>query len=227
MNIKQWPSDERPREKFLTKGADALSEAELLAILLRTGKKGKTAIAVARELLISFQGLNNLLTANIKQIIRHPGMGIVKAIQLKAAVELTKRQLHFSIQNKDVLENYEATKTYLTTRLQHRQQEIFACIFLDNRNQIICYEELFFGTVNYSTIHPREIIKRALQHNAAAVIFAHNHPSGYAAPSDADLKVTKQLITALELVDVRVLDHLIVGANAVISIMDMQCGTNT
>ena len=211
MTISAWLKDERPREKLLAKGALALSDAELLAILLRIGKKGQTAVDLARDLLAAHGGLRNLLVLSQRELCNHAGIGVAKYGQIQAALELARRHLQAFLDRKDVFVHSVATKRYLISRLRHHQQEVFACLFLDNRNCLICYEELFYGTINSSTIHPREIAKKALLHNAAAIIMAHNHPSGSAEPSQADKKITRQLLKALDLIEVRVLDHVIIG----------------
>jgi DNA repair protein RadC len=211
MSINNWLTTERPREKLLAKGAAALSDAELLAILLRTGTKGKTAVDLARELLTTCGGLRKILESDFQKLKSYSGIGIAKFVQLQAALEIARRNLQENLQKKDALSNPAATKQYLCSQLRHHQQEIFACIFLDSHNQIIRYEELFFGTINSSNIFPREVVKKALSYNAAGVIFAHNHPSGIARPSNADKQITAKLIKALDLVDIKVLDHVIVG----------------
>lgn len=222
MTISNWLADERPREKLLAKGAVSLSDAELLAILLRIGCKGKTAVDLARELLSAFGGLRNLLAASQQELCSYSGIGITKYVQLQAALEITRRHLQGGLKHKDVLTHSADTKYYLASRLRDHKQEVFACLFLDNRNHIICYEELFYGTVNSSTVHPREVVRKALSFNAAAVILAHNHPSGVAKPSLADVLVTKQLVAALVLIDVRVLDHIIIGDGKAISLLECQ-----
>jgi DNA repair protein RadC len=211
MAIKNWFCEERPREKLLIKGAAALSDAELLAILLRIGKKGKTAVDLARELLMEFGGLRCLLDAEKKAVCQYSGIGIAKYTQIHAALELAKRHLLQTLKYKDVLNDSTATKQYLTANLRHRKQEVFAAIFLNRHNQVIGYEELFFGTIDSSAVHPREIVKKALSYNAAGIIFAHNHPSGISTPSSADKQLTTHLAKALYLVDTKVLDHIIIG----------------
>jgi DNA repair protein RadC len=217
MAINDWLQDERPREKLLSKGAASLSDAELLAILLRIGVKGKTAIDLARDLLTTTGGLRQLLESEQKVLCQHSGIGMAKYVQIQAALELARRHLYQNLHHKDVLTNSTETKSYLIARLRHQQQEIFACLFLNNQNQIIAYEELFYGTINNSVVHPREVIKKILSHNAAAVIFAHNHPSGSTAPSSSDQQVTRRLIRTLDLIDVHVFDHIIIGDNHVFS----------
>jgi DNA repair protein RadC len=211
MAITNWPREERPREKLLAKGATTLSDAELLAIFLRTGIKGITAVDLARNLLSEFGGLGALLRADQKRFCRAKGIGMAKFAQLQAALEISRRYLHERIQHSDCLTNPQQTRHYLHNKLRHYPYEVFACLFLDNRHRVICYEELFRGTIDGASIHPREVVKRALQHNAAALIFAHNHPSGIVEPSRADKAITAQLKSALALVDIRVLDHIIIG----------------
>ena len=209
--IRDWPADERPREKLLQKGAEALSDAELLAIFLRTGVKGKSAVDLARELIAEFGGLAGLLGASQVRFCAGKGLGRAKYAQLQAVLEMSRRYLRAGLERRDVLTSPEHTRAYLKTRLYAYPFEVFACLFLDSRHRVIDYEELFRGTIDGSSVHPREVVRRALHHNAAAVILAHNHPSGVAEPSQADTRITKRLQEALALVDVRVLDHFVVG----------------
>lgn len=211
MSIKDWPSSERPREKLLSQGAAALSEAELLAIFLRTGVAGKSAVDLSRELLTRFGGLRNLLTASREQFCAAQGLGDAKYVQLQATLEIARRHLAETLKRSDALTDPAATQRYLLAKLRDLAHEVFACLFLDNRHRVIAYEELFRGTLDGASVHPREVVKRALAHNAAAVIFAHNHPSGVAEPSGADRSLTRRLREALGLVDIRVLDHFVVG----------------
>ncbi len=211
MGINQWPADQRPREKLLEHGAEALSDPELLAIFLRTGVRGKSAVDLARELLDRFGGLRGLLSAELSEFCAAKGLGPAKFTQLRAAVEMTRRHLHAEIAERDALTSPEITRNYLKARLYCYPYEVFACLFLDNRHRVIVYEELFRGTIDGASVHPREVARRALQTNAAAVILAHNHPSGVAEPSTADIRITQRLREALALIDVRVLDHLIIG----------------
>jgi DNA repair protein RadC len=217
MAINDWSREERPREKLLSKGATSLSDAELLAILLRIGIKGKTAIDLARDLLTTTGGLRQLLESEQKILCQHSGIGIAKYAQIQAALELARRHLYQNLEQKDILKNSAETKQYLIARLRHHQQEIFACLFLDSHNQIIGYKEMFHGTIDKSTVYPREVVKQALSYNAAAIIFAHNHPSGIITPSLADKQLTKRLIRSLNLIDVHVFDHIIVGNKEVFS----------
>ena len=211
MSIKHWPAQERPREKLLAQGAATLSDAELLAIFLRTGITGRSAVELARDLLIEFNGLRPLLESGEKAFCAHKGLGPAKYVQLQAVLEMSRRHLAASLSRGDALCSPEDTRNYLSAQLRHYPYEVFACLFLDNRNRVIAFEELFRGTINGASVHPREVIRRALQHNAAALILAHNHPSGVAEPSQADRQLTERLKETLSQVDVRVLDHIVVG----------------
>jgi len=217
MAITDWPKEERPREKLLQRGVAALSDAELLAIFLRTGVPGKTAVDLARDLLSRFGSLRALLNADLKQFCEGPGLGAAKFTQLQATVEMSRRYFSETLQRGNVLENPEQTINFLASQLRDYSFEVFSCLYLDSRHRVIQFEELFRGTINGASVHPREVVKKALGHNAAAVIFAHNHPSGVAEPSAADQQITKQLTDALALVDVRVLDHVVVGDGASVS----------
>ena len=217
MTISNWPAAERPREKLLSNGPSALSDAELLAIFLRTGTRGQTAVELARELLRKFGSLRGLLQTNQQQLCAARGLGPAKFAQLQAALELARRHLGEHLQRGDLLANPEATRHYLITTLGDLPHEVFCCLFLDTRHRLICFEELFRGTIDGASVHPREVVRRALQHNAAALILAHNHPSGVAEPSQADQRITRRLKQALQLVDIRILDHLVVGERTVMS----------
>ncbi len=217
MSITDWPEAERPREKLLLQGADALSDAELLAIFLRVGCAGKSAVDLARELLINFGGLRPLLEASQEEFCRGLGLGKAKYAQLQAVMEMARRHLSASLQTGDVMSNPDKVRDFLRAKLRHHVREVFAVIFLDTQNQLLAYEEIFFGTLDAASVYPREIIMRVLHHNAAAVILAHNHPSGIAEPSQADQRITRRLQSALELIDVSVLDHMIVGNRDVMS----------
>ncbi len=217
MAISDWPLDERPREKMLARGAAALSDAELLAIFLRTGTAGKTALDVARELLDRHDGLRGLLEASHESLCSTPGLGPAKVVLLRAALELGSRHLDATLRKGDALTDVASTRRYLTSRLRHHSHEVFACLFLDNRHRVFAFEELFQGSIAGASVHPRHVVKRCLHHNAAAVILAHNHPSGVADPSQADEQITRRLKEALALVDVRVLDHFVVGDGECVS----------
>jgi DNA repair protein RadC len=217
MAITDWPEDERPREKLLARGAGALSDAELLAIFLRTGTRGKSAVDLARELLARYGGLRALLQANEQQFCAANGLGQAKYAQLQAVLEMARRHLWETLQRGDALANPADTERYLTARLREYPFEVFACLYLDNRHRVVQFEELFRGTIDGASVHPREVVRRALHHNAAAVIFAHNHPSGVAEPSRSDEALTQRLKDALALVEIRVLDHLVIGDGRAVS----------
>lgn len=214
MAITDWPSDERPREKLLIQGAQALSDAELLAILLRVGVRGKSAVDLARELLTHFGSLTQLFSASRTAVAGHPGMGEAKYVQLQAIMELARRSLREVLEQGVSLSSPGAVRDYLRLCLGRLPHELFAVLFLDAQNRLIRMEEMFRGTLTQASIYPREVVKQALTHNAAAVILAHNHPSGVAEPSRADEMITQALKQALSLVDVKVLDHFIVANNA-------------
>ena len=220
MAITDWPAAERPREKLLDKGPAALSDAELLAIFLRTGLRGKSAVDLARELIQHFGGLKQLFSADRSKFCEVPGLGEAKYAQIQAAIEMSRRYLEARMRRDAVLDSPDATRDYLKARLGHQRREIFACLLLDNRHRVIHYAELFQGTIDGASVHPREVVRAALEHNAAAVIFAHNHPSGVAEPSDADRRITTRLKDALALVDIRVLDHLVVGDGETVSLAE-------
>lgn len=217
MAITDWPADERPREKLLARGPGALSDAELLAIFLRTGSAGMSAVDLARGLLDAFGGLRPLLAADHDTFCARPGLGPAKFAQLRAVLEMGRRHLHEELARGEALTSSEATRRYLRTRLHDRDHEVFACLFLDNRHRVVAFDELFRGTIDGASVYPREVVKAALRHNAAAVILAHNHPSGVAEPSRADTRLTERLRDALGLVDIRVLDHVIVGEGEPVS----------
>lgn len=211
---------ERPREKLLKRGPAALSDAELLAIFLRTGITGKTAVDLSRELLHDFGSLRALVESNAVEFCRGKGLGPSKYVQIQAAIELGKRYLESGLQETDVLASPQTTREYLLAQLRAYPHEVFACLFLNNRHHIISFDKMFNGTIDGASVYPREVVKKALGHNAAAVIFAHNHPSGVAEPSTADISLTRRLKTALELVDIRVLDHFVIAANQAVSLAE-------
>ncbi len=220
MAITEWPHSERPREKLIERGADSLSDAELLAIFLRTGYQGKTAVDLARELLVHNGSLRQLVEMDQKQFSEFKGLGSTKYILIQAAIELGKRYLESGLKRYDVLTSPEKTRSYLLAQLRAYQHEVFACLFLDNRHQIIAFDKLFNGTIDGASVYPREVVKKALDRNAAAVIFAHNHPSGIAEPSAADISLTRKLREALILVDIRVLDHFVIGDKIAVSLAE-------
>ena len=211
MAITDWAIAERPREKLLLRGADALSDAELLAIFLRVGIKGKTAVDLARDLLDDFGSLHALLNAEEARFCLSHGLGTAKYAQLQAVLEMARRYFVEDINRGDALTSPESTRTYLSMQLRGYNYEVFGCLFLDNQHRVIEFEELFRGTIDSASIYPREVVKRVLYHNAAAVIFAHNHPSGINEPSHADKQITSKLKQALLLFDIRLLDHFIIG----------------
>ncbi len=211
MAIKDWPADDRPREKLLNSGAQALSDAELLAIFLRTGVSGLSAVDLARQLLNQFGSLRALLEADETSFCGGHGLGQAKFVQLQAVLEMGRRHLESTLSRGDAFTDCDTTQRYLKQRLRPYAFEVFACLFLDNQHRLIHFEELFRGTIDGASVYPREIVKQALAHNAAAVILAHNHPSGVAEPSQADIQITRRIQSALQLVDIRVLDHIIVG----------------
>jgi DNA repair protein RadC len=220
MAIRDWPLDERPREKLLAKGAAALSDAELLAILLRTGTPGHSALDLARTVLKNFNSMRKLIAANRERFCAEPGLGPARFAELKAAIEIARRQLAETMRAGPTLASPRATRDYLSAQLRDLEHEVFCCIYLDRRHRVIEYEELFRGTIDGASVHTREIVKLALQRNAAAVIVAHNHPSGVAEPSQADELITQRVKEALALVDIRLLDHIIVGDGAVVSLAE-------
>jgi DNA repair protein RadC len=217
MAITDWPEGERPREKLLSKGPGALSDAELLAIFLRVGVTGKSAVDLARELLARFGTLSKLFAADLADFSQMHGMGPAKFAQLMAVMEMAKRALQETLSAGDVLDAPEAVREYLRLTLAARPHEIFMAVFLDAQNRVVSVEELFRGTLTQTSVYPREVVKGALYHNAASIIFAHNHPSGVVEPSQADRQLTAALKQALALVDVRVLDHFIVAGSQILS----------
>lgn len=214
MAITDWPEDERPRERLLAQGAAALSDAELLAIFLRVGVKGKSAVDLARVLIAHFGGLNRLFAATRGEFIAIPGLGPAKYAQLQAILEMSRRALAEEIGQADAFGTPGAVRDYLRLHLAGLAHEVFFALWLDAQNRLIAAEELFRGTLTQTSVYPREVVKQALAHNAAAVVLAHNHPSGLAEPSAADQLLTRELKQALALVDVRVLDHFIVAGQA-------------
>ncbi len=209
---------EKPRERLIKYGAQSLTDSELLAIIINTGTAKQSVLQIAQSLLSHFGSLNALLNANTKELMVVPGIGITKSLQIKAAMELTTRSLTEPIQAGAAFLDYADVEKFLLAKLKHQAQEVFACLFLTNKHQLIAYEELFWGGINSITVHPREVVKRALSHNAAATIIAHNHPSGDPKPSLADHETTQTIKRALDLVDIRLLDHFVVGHSDVFSL---------
>lgn len=221
MRITSWPENDRPRERLIKHGAGALSDAELLAIFLRTGIKGKTALDLARELLLHFGTIEKLLDSELDEFSQVKGMGQAKFCQLKASLELVRRNYQFKAENPTAFNDPETVKMYLLNHFPQKKHENFACLFLDNKNQIIKFEILFVGSINQAQVYPRVIAQKCLQLNAAAVILAHNHPSGCTRPSQSDQDLTVLLQKTLKLIEVRVLDHFVVGNNEVQSMAQL------
>jgi DNA repair protein RadC len=220
MAIRDWPADERPREKLLDKGVAVLSDAELLAILLRTGTRGQSAVDLARQVLRNFTSLRKLITADRQTFCAQLGLGTARYAELQAAVEIAKRQMSETLRVGPSLASPRATRDFLSSQLRDLEHEVFVCLYLDKRHRLIQYQELFRGTIDGASVHPREVVKLALQRNSAAVIIAHNHPSGVPEPSHADELITQRVKEALALVDIRLLDHIIIGDGASVSLAE-------
>lgn len=218
--IPSWPSEDRPREKLLERGAASLSDAELLAIFIHTGTRGKTAVDIGRDLINQFGSLRQVLLASKADLLGCSGFGPAKYALIQAALETGKRYLDQNLKRQGAINSSQQAVAYLTHCLRDRPREIFAILFLDSQNQVLHYEELFLGTINGATIHPREVIRSALDHNAKSVIIAHNHPSGIAEPSGHDRKITDKLADALALVDIELLDHLVIGDGEHVSLAE-------
>ena len=217
MDLKDIPADARPREKLLAQGAKALADAELIALLLRTGLQGVPVLTLAKQMLDRFGGLAGLLRTDTEQLEQVKGLGPAKRAEVAAVLELARRAMLQQLTQRPVFESPAQVKHYVQLQLAALAHEVFAVLFLDAQHRLLHFEEMFRGTLTQTSVYPREIVKRALQLNAAALIFAHNHPSGVAEPSRADEHLTQTLKSALALVDVRVLDHLVVGCGAVVS----------
>ncbi len=211
MAINDWPEDQRPRERLIKFGAAALSDAELLAVFLRIGVKGKSAVDLGRDMLSHFGSLTALFAANLKDFSNMHGLGTAKYAQLHAVLELAQRSISEELTVNTSLSSPESVKSYLQLLIGNKPYESFAVLFLDIKNRLITSEELFRGTLSHASVYPREIVKAALHQNAASIILAHNHPSGSCEPSQADLSLTTTLKQALALVDIRVLDHFIIA----------------
>ena len=211
MKITRLPGNDRPRERLLQKGAQSLTDAELLAVILRTGGARRDALELAHALLEEFSGLSQLLDTNVTTLSTINGLGPSKCAQLKASLEIARRYLEGRLRKGKVLTSSRQTRDFLAARLKGYPHEVFSCLFLDCRHRMICFEELFSGTVDAAQVHPREVVRRALMHNAAAVILCHNHPSGIAEPSQEDKALTRKLRDVLSIIDVRVLDHIVIG----------------
>lgn len=220
MAISDWPAAERPRERLLAKGAESLSDAELLAIFLRVGVRGKNAVELARDLLQRFGGLRGLLTARQSVFCAEHGLGNAKFAQLQAVLEMARRHLAEGWSRGDALDSPRRVAEYLRSTLRDRGREVFAVLFLDQRHRVLRFEEMFQGTIDSTSVHIREVVKRALELNAAALIVAHNHPSGVAEPSVADRQLTRRLEEALTLLELRLLDHFIIGDGEPLSLRE-------
>ena len=221
MSIRDWPPAERPREKLLRCGPAALSEAELLAVVMRTGIPGSSAVDLARAALVKFGGLRALLSAEPERFVEAHGLGPARYAELQAALEIARRHYQQKLAAGSCLTSPRATREFLVAQLRDRPYEVFCCLYLDNRHRLTGFAELFRGTIDGASVHPREVIREALGHRAAAVILAHNHPSGVAEPSQADELITRRLRDALALVDIRLLDHLIVGDGTCVSLAEL------
>jgi DNA repair protein RadC len=220
MGICHWPEGDRPREKLINKGASSLSDAELIAIFLGSGQRGQSAVDLGRELLAQQGGLRPLLDTSATHLRKLPGLGNARLAQLHAALELGKRYLAAGLDRDHALTRPEDAGHFLLAQLRPHRQEVFAVLFLDNKHRVLAFEEMFRGTIDGAAVYPREVVRKALEHNAAALILAHNHPSGVAEPSEADRAITERLSKALSLVDVRVLDHLVIGDTSWVSLAE-------
>lgn len=216
-SIKLWPAAERPREKLSAKGPQGLSDAELLAVLFGTGRRGQDVVSFARELLNEFAGVGGLLAAKPSELLAVHGMGPARVQQLQVVMELAKRFLAWQLERRDGFTEPGMVRDYLTAQLRHQPREVFVVLLLDSQHRLLRYCELFYGTINAAPVYPREIVKLVLEHNAAAVILAHNHPSGVAEPSQADQRITDRLKQALQMIDVALLDHFVIGAGKPVS----------
>ena len=217
MGIKDWPQGEGPREKLLLKGAGHLSDAELLAVILRNGLAGQNAVDLARNMIHQFGGLRSLLSASKSQVCKLAGVGPVKYAQLQAAAEISKRIAHENLQRGQILTNPDLTRDYLMRQLADRSYEVFALLLLDTQHRVIQFVELFRGTIDSASVYPREVVSLVLEKKAAAVIVCHNHPSGIAEPSQADRRITERIKNALATIDVSLLDHMVVGDQEIVS----------
>lgn len=219
--IRDWPQTERPREKLLTNGPESLGDAELLAIFIRTGIPGKSAIEMAREALLESGGLRALLNLSPNELCKFKGIGTAKYVQFQAGLELGRRYLMEKMQKGDAITSPQISRDYLTLQLRDKPYESFFAMFLDSKHRVLHHQELFRGTIDNATVPVREVVKEALKHNAAAMIVAHNHPSGVAEPSAADKSLTETLYLALGMVGIKLLDHFVVGDSEVVSFAEM------
>lgn len=220
MNLQEIPPDTRPREKMMSRGPGALSDTELLALLLRTGVAGRNVLQLAQDMLLASGGLANLLITPAYQRGKIKGLGPAKQTELLAVMELAKRAMSQQLQSREVMQNAASVQLFLQLHMAHKHHEVFAMMFLDAQHKLLCMETLFRGTLSQTSVYPREVVLRALHHHSAAVVLAHNHPSGSVHPSPADLHLTHTLKSALAMVDVRVLDHVIVGPGQAFSMAE-------
>jgi len=220
MNIREWPAEERPREKLLQRGAGSLTDAELLAVFLGSGVRGRNVVELARGLLVRFGSLRQLLEADREAFVGELGLGPVRYGQLQALLEIGRRHLATAIERESVMDSPAAVRRYLKSMLRHEVSEVFGCLFLDTKHRPLAFEILFRGTIDRASVYPREVVRRALQHNAAALILCHNHPSGNSEPSQDDVHLTMSLKRGLALIDVRVLDHIIIGDGEPLSMVE-------
>ena len=220
MGIKQWPASQRPRDKLIKQGAQALSDAELLAIFLRTGTQGVDAVELARRVVVHFGSLQALINASKAEFCACLGLGEAKFAQLQAVVEMSKRYLGETLEKEDVFTCVDSVQHFLKAKLRLSSREVFAVMFLDSQHRLIHFQEMFYGTIDAAAVYPREVVKMALSYNAAACILAHNHPSGVSEPSQADIYITQKLQQALSLVDINLLDHFVIGDGKPISLAE-------
>jgi DNA repair protein RadC len=220
MNIREWPAEERPREKLMQRGAASLTDAELLAVFLGSGVRGRNVVELARGLLVRFGGLRQLLEADREAFVGELGLGPVRYGQLQALLEIGRRHLATAIERESAMDSPAAVRRYLKSMLRHEVSEVFGCLFLDTKHRPLAFEILFRGTIDRASVYPREVVRRALQHNAAALILCHNHPSGHSEPSQDDVLLTLSLKRGLALIDVRVLDHIIIGDGEPLSMVE-------
>ncbi len=217
MSIKQWPDQQRPREKLLLQGAASLSDSELVAIFLRVGRPGVSAVEMAQQLINHFDGLRGLLEADQQDFCELPGLGPAKYVQLQAVMEMARRHLADQLTKETVLENPQTVKDFLFAKLRHKKHEVFAALLLDQQHRLIHFHEVSQGSIASASVYPRQLVQLAMHYNAAAMIVAHNHPSGVAEPSSADRAVTSRIDQALQLIEVRLLDHLVIGDGQAVS----------
>jgi DNA repair protein RadC len=215
--MRNWPESEQPRQKCLRQGAANLTNAELLTLILGTGSQGQSALELAQKLLTRFGSIRQILNAKSSALLDITGMGRGKVASLKASLELARRHLRCEIEQSPSLNDTSAACQYVHAELADHPHEVFACLFLDSRNRLIIFEKLFTGTINSAQVHARELVRRSLDHNAAGLILAHNHPSGHAEPSQADCDLTRELSRILAVLDIRVLDHIVVGHTDTVS----------